>query len=62
MQGGLIRGDADGVTVVPLGLASAILEAGEAPVRKETVMLAQLAAGKTTAEMLGIEIPEVNAE
>lgn len=60
--GDLILGDADGVTVVPLGQAAAILEAGEAHVRKETDMLAQLAAGKTTAEMLGIEIPEVNAE
>ena len=60
--GDLILGDADGVTVVPLGQAAAILEAGEAHVRKETDMLAQLAAGKTTAEMLGIEIPEITAE
>lgn len=59
--GDLILGDADGVTVVPLGQAAAILEAGEAHVRKETDMLAQLAAGKTTAEMLGIEIPEITA-
>ncbi|WP_193182591.1 RraA family protein [Nisaea sediminum] len=60
--GDLILGDADGVTVVPLHQAAAILEVGEAHVRKETDMLAKLAAGTTTAEMLGIEIPEVNAE
>ena len=60
--GDLILGDADGVTVVPLDRAAAILDAGEAHVRKEADMMAQLATGKTTAEILGIEIPEVTAE
>ena len=60
--GDLILGDADGVTVAPLDRAAAILEAGKAHVRKEADMMAQLATGKTTAEMLGIEIPEVTAE
>ena len=60
--GDLILGDADGVTVVPLHRAAVILAAAEAHILKETDMLAQLAAGKTTAEILGIEIPKVTAE
>lgn len=59
--GDLILGDADGVTVVPLERAAAVLGAGEAHVKKEQDMLAQLAAGKTTAELLGIEVPPINA-
>lgn len=56
--GDLILGDDDGVTVVPFGEIDAVLqEARRILVREEGIMQA-LRAGKTSAELVGVTVPE----
>lgn len=55
--GDLILGDADGVTVVPLERAEAVLETSRDILAKEERALAHLAEGGTLAELYGV--PEI---
>lgn len=57
--GDIVLGDADGVAVVPLGRRAEVLKASEAVIAKEAEWLKQIAAGKTTAEILGLPKPEI---
>ncbi len=59
--GDLVLGDDDGVTIVPLAQADAVLAAAEAVLEKEAGMLRRIAEGATTAELQGIAVPEVSA-
>lgn len=53
--GDWIVGDADGVTVVPLANVAAVLEAGTVRAEHEDRLFAELRAGKTTIELLGLD-------
>jgi regulator of RNase E activity RraA len=52
--GDLVLGDDDGVTVVPLARLAAVRAALDAIVEKERQLLAGVAAGRSTAQLLGI--------
>jgi regulator of RNase E activity RraA len=52
--GDLVLGDDDGVAVVPLAWADDMLAASQEKLRQEQDTLKQIAAGKTTVELLGI--------
>ncbi len=60
--GDLVIGDDDGVSVVPLEWAADMLAASKEKLRQEEETLKQIAAGKTTAELLGVEEPEIIGE
>jgi regulator of RNase E activity RraA len=55
--GDLVLGDDDGVTVVPLARLAAVRTALDAIVEKERQLLAGVAAGRSTAQLLGIAQP-----
>ena len=55
--GDLVLGDDDGVTVVPLARLAAVRAALDAIVDKERQLLAGIAAGRSTAQLLGIAPP-----
>jgi 4-hydroxy-4-methyl-2-oxoglutarate aldolase len=51
-----VIGDADGVTVVPGDALAAVLEAGRARAAKEDAFFVALREGKTTVELLGLDV------
>jgi 4-hydroxy-4-methyl-2-oxoglutarate aldolase len=53
--GDWVVGDADGVAVVPRELVTGIRAAGEARAAKEQRFFAELRAGRTTLELLGLD-------
>jgi 4-hydroxy-4-methyl-2-oxoglutarate aldolase len=53
--GDVIVADGDGVTVVPGGSLAEVVAAGEAREAKEATMFAQLEAGATTIDLLGLD-------
>jgi len=55
--GDLVLGDDDGVTVVPLARLATVRAALDAIVEKERQLLAGVAAGRSTAQLLGIAQP-----
>ena len=55
--GDLVLGDDDGVTVVPLSRLASVRAAIDAIVEKERQLLAGVAAGRSTAQLLGIVPP-----
>ena len=55
--GDLVLGDDDGVAVVPLARLAAVRSALDAIVEKERQLLAGVAAGRSTAQLLGIAQP-----
>jgi 4-hydroxy-4-methyl-2-oxoglutarate aldolase len=55
-----IVGDADGVVVIPKDHLNAVLEAGRARAAKEQQLFAELKAGKTTMELLGLDDTHVD--
>ena len=57
--GDLVIGDDDGVCVVPLQWTDRMLIAAQEKIRQEEDTLKQIAAGKTTAELLGVDTPEM---
>ncbi len=57
--GDIVLGDDDGVAVVPLAAQAALLAACRDKLTQEEDWLAELAAGKTMAEILGIGVAEV---
>lgn len=57
--GDLIIGDDDGVAVVPPHLAESVLAAARAAQEKEESWFREIAAGRTTAELIGIAEPEI---
>lgn len=54
-RGDWIVGDADGVVVIPHDHLDAVLEGGRARAAKEEQLFADLKAGKTTLELLGLD-------
>lgn len=56
--GDLVIGDDDGVAVVPLHCVDAVLAAARAAREKEERWFEEIAAGRTTAELIGIPEPE----
>ncbi len=58
-SGDLVIGDDDGVAVVPLEWTEDMLAASLEKIAQEEETLKQIAAGKTTAELLGIDAPEM---
>ena len=61
-RGDWIVGDADGVTVVPRDHVEEVRAAGEARARKEQQYFAQLNAGGTTIELLGLDTAPIDRE
>lgn len=57
--GDLVIGDDDGVAVVPLGIAAAVLAAARDSAAREEQWLKAIAEGRSTADLLGISEPEV---
>ena len=57
--GDIVIGDDDGIAVVPLEWADDMLAASREKMAQERDTLKQIAAGKTTAELLGIDEPEM---
>jgi len=57
--GDLVIGDDDGVCVVPLQWTDRMLIASQKKIAQEEDVLNQIAAGKTTAELLGVDAPEM---
>jgi len=57
MPGDIVLGDDDGVVIVPLGVAEAVLAASRATMAKEADIMAALATGKTTFDLMGMEAP-----
>jgi regulator of RNase E activity RraA len=60
-SGDLVVGDDDGVVVVPYQEIRATLDKVKAAVERERQISAEIDRGRTSAEILGIAIPEVNA-
>jgi 4-hydroxy-4-methyl-2-oxoglutarate aldolase len=50
-----VVGDSDGVVVIPEALLDAVLAAGRARAEKEAEYFAELLAGRTTVELLGLD-------
>jgi 4-hydroxy-4-methyl-2-oxoglutarate aldolase len=61
-QGDWIVADADGVTVVPRSKLDAVLAAGQAREAKEATYFAELKAGKTTVELLGLDTSPITRD
>jgi regulator of RNase E activity RraA len=59
-SGDLVIGDGDGVAIVPLQRVEQTLAEVKKVEERETEILAKIDAGKSTAELLGIKIPDVN--
>ena len=59
--GDLVLGDDDGICVVPRALCDEVLAKGEAHVAKEADMIAKVRSGITTAEIIGVAVPEPTA-
>lgn len=57
--GDLVIGDADGIAVVPLHRVEAVLADARAAQEKERRWFEEIAAGRTTAELIGIPDPEI---
>lgn len=57
--GDVVLGDDDGVVVVPLARAEAVLAASKATLEKEKKWMKEIAAGRLTVELMGIPDPEV---
>jgi len=57
--GDLIIGDDDGVAVVPLEWADAMLQASKDKMAAEAATLARIANGELTADILGLPQPEL---
>jgi len=57
--GDLVIGDDDGVAVVPLHCVDAVLAEAKATREKEERWFEQIAAGRTTAELIGVPEPEI---
>jgi 4-hydroxy-4-methyl-2-oxoglutarate aldolase len=53
--GDLVVGDRDGVVVIPSSQASAVIAAGREREDKESLMMDQLRAGRTTIDLLGLD-------
>jgi 4-hydroxy-4-methyl-2-oxoglutarate aldolase len=58
--GDWIVGDADGVTVVPRARLDEVLEAGRARAAKEEGFFAELRDGRTTIDLLGLDISPID--
>jgi 4-hydroxy-4-methyl-2-oxoglutarate aldolase len=61
-QGDWIVADADGVTVVPHARLDEVLAAGQAREAKEAQYFAELKAGKTTVELLGLDTSPITRD
>ncbi|WP_210483537.1 RraA family protein [Microvirga antarctica] len=59
-SGDLILADDDGVAVVPLHLVESVWAEVEKVKSKEAEILAGIAQGRTSADVLGIKVPEIN--
>jgi regulator of RNase E activity RraA len=57
--GDIVIGDDDGIAVVPLEWAEDMLAASKEKLAQELDTLKQITEGKTTAELLGIDEPEI---
>ena len=57
--GDIVIGDDDGIAVVPLEWAEDMLAASKEKLAQELDTLKQITEGKTTAELLGIDEPEM---
>jgi 4-hydroxy-4-methyl-2-oxoglutarate aldolase len=53
--GDYICADDDGIVILPAAEAARIVAAGQSRAAKEDVMMAQLKAGRTMVELLGLE-------
>jgi 4-hydroxy-4-methyl-2-oxoglutarate aldolase len=53
--GDLVVGDIDGIVIVPREVCGSVLDASYAREEKEAVMMKELAAGKTTLELLNLD-------
>lgn len=60
-SGDLVVGDDDGIAIVPLARQAAVLAEVKAVLKREETLLSAIAEGRTTAEILGITIPDVNS-
>jgi len=58
--GDWVVGDRDGVVVVPAATLDEVAAAGEARAAKEQQMFEQLKAGKTTVELLGLDVTQLD--
>ena len=54
-EGDWVVGDGDGVVVIPGGALDEVLAAGRARADKEAAFFAELSAGRTTVELLGLD-------
>jgi 4-hydroxy-4-methyl-2-oxoglutarate aldolase len=59
--GDWVVGDRDGVVVVPRDALDAVLAAGRARATKEAQMFADLRAGATTVDLLGLDVTQLDA-
>lgn len=57
--GELVIGDDDGVAVVPLHCVDSVLDGARAAQEKEERWFTEIAAGRTTAELIGIPEPDI---
>ncbi len=55
----MIVGDRDGVVVIARDRLDGVLAAGEAREAKEQAMFAELAAGATTIDLLGLDVTPI---
>jgi 4-hydroxy-4-methyl-2-oxoglutarate aldolase len=60
--GDWVVGDVDGVVIVPGPTLDAVVEAGRARTDKEAGFFEELRAGRTTIELLGLDISSVSVE
>ena len=58
-EGDWVVADGDGVVIVPGGTLDAVLAAGQQRADREAVLFADLEAGRTTVELLGLDPPTV---
>ena len=57
--GDWVVGDADGVVVIPADVLDVVLDAGRARADKEAVLFAELTEGRTTVELLGLDVSPI---